>query len=287
MRIAAGDGARRRRTSRFQPVYVGDVAAVLRQGARRSTPRSASATRCAARRSTRCASSSATSARSPGTPRPIVPLGAALSPLQALALEHAARQADEPRQPRVDAAGQRLRLRRSPRVFGVDARRRSRRSRRATSRPTRRRPLRRLPRPQWALAAPRDEAAERLQDSLPLRTRERMTRAASRAREDLPRRRIGARRAARPAGRRPRLGRRRRDARDAAGVGLPAGRPRLPGVPAPGDARGVRARAHRAQARPRLPRLRVLRLARRHARGRPRAARPHDQRDGARRRTAR
>ena len=51
----------------------------------------------------------------------------------------------------------------------------------------------------------------------------------------------------------------------------------------PGHARGIRARAHRAQARHRLPRLRVLRVAGRHARGGSRAPRPHDQRDGARR----
>ena len=43
----------------------------------------------------------------------------------------------------------------------------------------------------------------------------------------LPRRRLGARRAARPRGGRPRLGGRRRHAGDDAGVGLPAGRPRL------------------------------------------------------------
>ncbi len=60
----------------------------------------------------------------------------------------------------------------------------------------------------------------------------------------------------------------------------PVGRD-FPGVPASGHARGVRARAHRAQARPRLSRLRVLRVAGRDARGGPRAPRPHDQRDGA------
>ena len=68
---------------------------------------------------------------------------------------------------------------------------------------------------------------------------------------------------------------------------LPPGRPRFPGVPAPGDRRGVRARAHRAQDRARLSRLRAAFLARRHARGRPDAPRPHDQRDGARRRRRR
>ena len=67
-------------------------------------------------------------------------------------------------------------------------------------------------------------------------------------------------------------------------VRLPAGRPRFSGVPASRDARGIRARAHRAQARPRLSRLRVLRVARRHARRGPAAARPDHQRDGARRR---
>ncbi len=49
----------------------------------------------------------------------------------------------------------------------------------------------------------------------------------------------------------------------------------------PGHARGIRARAHRAQARARLPRLRILRLARRDARGRPQTTRPHGQCDGA------
>ena len=102
-------------------------------------------------------------------------------------------------------------------------------------------------------------------------------------REDLSRRRLGPRRAPGPARRRPRLGRRRRDARDADRVGLPAGRPRFSRLPASRDARGVRARAHRAQARARLSRLRVLRLARRDARTGSRAPRPHDQRDGARR----
>ena len=62
----------------------------------------------------------------------------------------------------------------------------------------------------------------------------------------------------------------------------PVGRD-FPGVPASRDARGIRARAHRAQERARLPRLRVLRVARRDARAGPRAARPDDQRDGARR----
>ena len=71
---------------------------------------------------------------------------------------------------------------------------------------------------------------------------------------------------------------------DDARVRIPPGRPRFSGVPASGNARGIRARAHRAQARPRLSRLRVLRVARRHARRGPRAARPDDQRDGARRR---
>ena len=66
-------------------------------------------------------------------------------------------------------------------------------------------------------------------------------------------------------------------------LGLQAGRARLPGLPPSRYGRGVRARAHRAQARARLSRLRVLRVARRHARRGPRAPRPDDQRDGARR----
>ena len=65
---------------------------------------------------------------------------------------------------------------------------------------------------------------------------------------------------------------------------LPPGRPRFPGVPAPGHPRGARARAHRAQDRSRLSRLRAALLARRHARRRPAPPRPHHQRDGARRR---
>jgi tRNA nucleotidyltransferase (CCA-adding enzyme) len=62
----------------------------------------------------------------------------------------------------------------------------------------------------------------------------------------------------------------------------PVGRD-FPGLPAPADARGIRAGAHRAQDRTRLPRLRLPRRARRHARAGSGAARPDDQRDGARR----
>ena len=63
---------------------------------------------------------------------------------------------------------------------------------------------------------------------------------------------------------------------------MPVGKD-FPGVPASGDARGIRARAHRAQERPRLSRLRSSTP---HPTSRSRrtcAARPHDQRDGARR----
>ena len=55
----------------------------------------------------------------------------------------------------------------------------------------------------------------------------------------------------------------------------------FPGLPASAERRPVRARPHRTQDRRRLLRLRDALLARRDARGRPRAARPHDQRDGA------
>ena len=68
--------------------------------------------------------------------------------------------------------------------------------------------------------------------------------------EALPRRRRSSRRAARPAGQRPRLGRRRRRRRrSCVAAGYQAGRRGLPGVPASRDARGARPRAHRAQDR--------------------------------------
>ena len=71
-------------------------------------------------------------------------------------------------------------------------------------------------------------------------------------------------------GRRSRLGRRRRRRpSECSPLGyLPVGK-RLPGLPASRDARGIRARAHRAQDRPRLSRLRRSTPTRRHARGRP------------------
>jgi tRNA nucleotidyltransferase/poly(A) polymerase len=55
----------------------------------------------------------------------------------------------------------------------------------------------------------------------------------------------------------------------------------FPGFPAPGNSRGIRARANRAQNRPRLSRVSIPRGARRDARGRPAAPRSHDQRDRA------
>ena len=103
------------------------------------------------------------------------------------------------------------------------------------------------------------------------------------SREDLPRRRLGARRAAGAPGRRPGLGRHRRDAGDPHRFGLQARRPRLPGLSPSRHRRGICAGPHRAQARPRISRLRVLRLARRHARRGSRPPRSDDQRHGARR----
>ncbi|CAF0942585.1 unnamed protein product [Rotaria sp. Silwood1] len=61
---------------------------------------------------------------------------------------------------------------------------------------------------------------------------------------------------------------------------------RLPGLPAPQDARGSRAGPHRAQDGRRLSRLRFPRGAGRDAGAGPRPPRPDDQRDGAGRRRA-
>ena len=96
------------------------------------------------------------------------------------------------------------------------------------------------------------------------------------------RRRRGARRPARPAGRRSRLGRRRRRRRASCSrrAITPVGA-RLPGLPASADARGVRARAHRAQDRRPATAASRSTPTRRHARGGPAAPRPDDQRDGA------
>ena len=80
---------------------------------------------------------------------------------------------------------------------------------------------------------------------------------------------------------RSRLRRGRRHARGNGQAGLQAGRQGFPGVPASRDPRGIRARAHRAQDRARLSRLRVPRRARRHARRGPCAARSDHQRDRA------
>ena len=105
-----------------------------------------------------------------------------------------------------------------------------------------------------------------------------------RRREDLSRRRLGARRAPRArassiatgwsSARRPRS--------SIASGYKPVGRD-FPGLPPSRYGRGICARPHGAQARTRLPRLRILRLARRDARRGSRPPRPHDQRDGARR----
>src|SRR5690606_34225217 len=67
----------------------------------------------------------------------------------------------------------------------------------------------------------------------------------------LPRRRRRPRPPARAARRRPRLGRGGADARGDACARVPRGRPRLPGVPASAEQRGIRAGTHRAQIRAR------------------------------------
>ena len=112
--VPAGVRRRRRRVHRARARAAGDDRAAR--------------TRSAARRSTRCASSSATSARSTGTPRPIIALGPDARHAAGARARAPAGNADEPRQPRVDGAGQRLRLRLSRGV---------RRSRRRRSRPSR------------------------------------------------------------------------------------------------------------------------------------------------------
>ena len=70
---------------------------------------------------------------------------------------------------------------------------------------------------------------------------------------------------------------RRRFGRRTRVAGLPPRRQGFPRIPAPGNQRGIRAGAHRAQDGPRLSRLRVRLFARRHDRAGPRTARPDDQ----------
>src|SRR6267378_2204156 len=98
--------------------------------------------------------------------------------------------------------------------------------------------------------------------------------------EDVRRRRGGARRIAGPAFEGQGSRRRRRDARGDGPPRLQARRQGFSGVFAPRDARGARARAHRAQERPRLQGLHGACRAGGHARRRPEAARPHHQRHG-------
>src|SRR5690606_14246696 len=95
----------------------------------------------------------------------------------------------------------------------------------------------------------------------------------------LPRRRRGARPVAGHRARRQRLRRGRRNPRVDARRGLQSGGPRFPRVPAPGDERGVRAGPHRAQVRPRAPRLRGRQRSVGDAGGGPGPARLHRQRD--------
>src|SRR5256885_1613733 len=98
--------------------------------------------------------------------------------------------------------------------------------------------------------------------------------------EDVRRRRGGARRTAGPACEGQGSRRRRRDARGDGPPRLQARRQGFPGVFAPRDARGARARSYRAQERPRLQGLHGACRPGGHARRRPEAARPHDQRHG-------
>src|SRR5204863_510455 len=102
--------------------------------------------------------------------------------------------------------------------------------------------------------------------------------------EDVRRWRGGARRTAGPACEGQGSRRRRRDARGDGPPRLQARRQGFPGVFAPRDARGARARSYRAQERPRLQGLYGACRPGGHARRRPAAARPHDQRHGEGRR---
>ena len=111
-----------------------------------------------------------------------------------------------PRQPRVDAEGQRLRLSRSRRC-SASRRRRSSRSRLQYLAPR-------------GAAQPVRPLSRASSGALSSRSAGRMARALPQPVRVYPRRRLGARRAARPPGRRSRLRRRRRDARDDARVGL-------------------------------------------------------------------
>ena len=252
--------------------------ALLRPARSTSTRRSASATTCAARRSTRCASSSATSAKSPDAARPIVPLGPGAVDAAGARARAPAGQADEPRQPRVDAAGQRLRLPVSARC--------------SASRPT---ALEAIAPPYLAPDAARSpyDAIARTAAAEPRRSdahaagadaRDGASRCRSRVRgstasADRCATSCSAARSPTATGsssaRRPRC-------MLASGY-RPVGRDFPVFLHPETHEEYALARTERKHG-PRLPRLRVLRLARRDARGGPRAPRPHDQRDGARRR---
>ena len=158
--------------------------------------------------------------------RPIVRLGPALSRLQARLLELVPGTPMSRDNLASMAARHRLRRDRSRRSSASRPPRSRRRRRRGSTARERPQPL-------------RSRCARRAQ---PLTAG--MTRPAPAAVARLPRRRLGARRAARPSGRRPRLGGRRRDAGDAGGVRVPRRRPRLSGVPASrNEARNTRSRA--------------------------------------------
>ena len=105
----------------------------------------------------------------------------------------------------------------------------------------------------------------------------------SQGRAGLPRGWRGARCAARAAAGRSRLRGRRRQRRADAGSWFQAGGPRLPGVPASWQRRGIRAGAHRAQVRARAHRLRGARRSVGDAGSRPAPPRFHHQRDRPRR----
>ena len=90
-----------------------------------------------------------------------------------------------------------------------------------------------------------------------------------------------------PRGRRPGLGRRRRDARRAGRLRISAGRPRFPGVPRSRDAGRVRARSHGAQDTAAGIAVLYSYVAPGDPRGGSHPPRPHHQCDGERRRTAR
>ncbi len=99
-----------RADARFQPVYVGDVAECI--------VRALALDETIGHKYPLCGPKIYTLrelvryvGETIGAVRPIVPLGRKLATLQALVLEQPAGDADEPRQPGVDAEGQRLRVR--------------------------------------------------------------------------------------------------------------------------------------------------------------------------------